>query len=137
MAKEFPLEIITPQQAFWQQPAEALWLQGPFGSMTILAGHAPLVAGVSPQEMRLKAGGRWQTFCCAEGFLEVRPDAVLLFAQDCAWPQDLEAHRQREAEAAEEEQMLRRRGAHDVRSASITITRELVKAQHPELQQQD
>lgn len=138
MEREFPLEIITPQQQFWQKPVQALSLTGPLGSMTILASHAPLVAGIHAQRFRLKtADDGWQELCCADGFLEVRPDRVLLFVQDCAWPTELDAHLARTARAQTEEQALRRRSVRESKTSAIQMTRAIVKMNHPELTQQD
>ncbi len=137
MAKQFPLEIITPQQEFWRQPVEALTLTVAGGSMTVLAHHAPLVACVEAQRFRFRTREGWQEACCAAGFLEVRPDEVLLFVQDCAWPQELAAHLDREESARREEQALRQRSILEHKTSAIDLTRTLIGRNHPNLTQQD
>ena len=137
MARTFPLEIITPQQEFWQQPVDALTLTTAKGSMTVLAGHMLLVASIARQQLRFRVNGEWKTACCADGFLEVRPDEVLLFVQDCAWPQELADHLAQEERARSEEQALRRRSILEHKASAIDLTRAMVKLRHPELTQQD
>lgn len=137
MSNGFPLEIITPEQEFWQDDAEALSLQTPLGSLTVLAGHAPLVANVPAQQLRVRRAGEWKDICCTEGFLEVRPDRVLLFVQDCAWPEDMPAHAELDERARAEELALRSRSLYEHQSLAIQLTRAMVRLQRPKLTQQD
>lgn len=137
MYKSFPLEIITPEQEFWQEDAEGLSLLTPGGSVTILADHAPLVASIPAQKLRICKNGEWKEAQCAAGFLEVRPDEVLLFVQDCAWPEDMPAHEALDAKARAEERALRSRSIYEHQTSAITLTRAMLRLKNPKLTQQD
>lgn len=87
MPKNFKLEIITPERQFYGTEAEAVTFVCPDGEMTVLADHAPMVAALCVSELKIKEKGAWRSAFQSEGFIVVRPDEVLIFAQTCEWPE--------------------------------------------------
>ena len=105
MAAQFKLEILTPDRLFFSGTVEAVTIDCPDGELTVLAGHAPMVASLTVGSVRLKIDGQWNEAFHSEGFLEVRPDETLIFSQACEWPGEIdlaraERTRQRLAETA-------------------------------------
>ena len=74
------------------------------GELGILPHHAPLLTTLGFGELRIRTGGQEESFAIAGGFLQVRPDKVVVMAEtaDLASEIDLEAAEQarRDAEAA-------------------------------------
>ena len=77
---------------------------GAEGELGILPHHTPLVSLLGVGELKIRKGGEEQSFAIAGGFLQVRPDKVVVMAEtaDLASEIDLEKAQEarREAERA-------------------------------------
>ena len=101
---EFILEMFTPEKQFFLGKAESFVCTLADGELCVLAGHQPLLAALSPGEVRLKVDGVVKTAYVADGFMEVRPDHVMVFSHVCVWPEDIdEARTKREIEKEREQ----------------------------------
>ncbi len=87
---EFILEMFTPQKQFFLGKAESFVCTLDDGELCVLAGHQPLLAALIPGEVRLKVNGEVKTAYVADGFMEVRPDHVMVFSHICEWPEDID-----------------------------------------------
>jgi F-type H+-transporting ATPase subunit epsilon len=98
------LEIVTPERLAYSDVVDAVVLPGSEGELGVLPHHAPLVAMLGVGELRIRKGGLEESFAIVGGFLQVRPDKVVVMAEtaDLASEIDLErAHEaRREAERA-------------------------------------
>ena len=74
MSRSFKLEIITPTREFLEITAEAVSATTLDGEITVLAGHAPMVAALGIGELKCKEiGGAWRKAFHSEGFLRGPP----------------------------------------------------------------
>ena len=103
----FKLEISTPDSQFYSAQAEAITMRSRTGSLTVLAGHAPMLVSVQPGEIRIKADGEWRSLLSMDGFAEVTGDSVEMFTRAAVWEDEAEAHRS-EKEKREALEKLRR-----------------------------
>ncbi|MEK6719201.1 MAG: F0F1 ATP synthase subunit epsilon [Chloroflexota bacterium] len=98
------LEIVTPERLAYAGEVDAVVLPGIDGELGVLPHHAPLVSTLGVGELRYRVGGKEETFAIAGGFLQVRPDKVVVMAEtaDLAAEIDLEKAQEarREAERA-------------------------------------
>lgn len=98
------LEIVTPERLAFSDTVDAVNLPGIEGELGILPHHAPLVSMLGVGELRIRRGGEEESFAIVGGFLQVRPDKVVVMAEtaDMASEIDLERaqHAKREAEQA-------------------------------------
>ena len=94
------LEIVTPERLAYSDTVDSVVLPGAEGEMGILPHHAPLLATLGVGELRIRKGSDIEFFAIAGGFLQVRPDKVVVMAEtaDMASEIDLE-----KAEAARRE----------------------------------
>ncbi len=94
------LEIVTPERLAYSDTVDAVFCPGFDGELGILPHHAPLLSILGLGELRIRKGGQEEYFAIAGGFLQVRPDKVVVMAEtaDMAAEIDLEA-----AEAARRE----------------------------------
>lgn len=94
------LEIVTPERLAYSDTVDAVFCPGSDGELGILPHHAPLLSTLGLGELRIRKGGQEESFAIAGGFLQVRPDKVVVMAEtaDLASEIDLEA-----AEAARRE----------------------------------
>jgi F-type H+-transporting ATPase subunit epsilon len=101
------LEIVTPERLAYSDTVDAVVLPGSEGELGVLPHHAPLVSMLGVGELRIRKGGSEESFAIVGGFLQVRPDKVVVMAEtaDLASEIDLETAMQarREAERTLEE----------------------------------
>ncbi len=86
------LEIVTPEKLAYSDTVDAVVLPGSEGELGILPHHAPLVSMLGVGELKIRKDGEIGTFAIAGGFLQVRPDKVVVMAEmaDMAADIDLE-----------------------------------------------
>jgi F-type H+-transporting ATPase subunit epsilon len=98
------LEIVTPERLAYSDTVDSVVLPGAEGEMGVLPNHAPLLATLGVGELRIRKGGEEEFFAIAGGFVQVRPDKVVVMAEtaDMASEIDLEKAQEarREAEKA-------------------------------------
>jgi F-type H+-transporting ATPase subunit epsilon len=98
------LEIVTPERLAYAETVDSVVLPGSEGELGVLPHHAPLVSTLGLGELRIRRGDQEESFAIAGGFLQVRPDKVVVMAEmaDMASEIDLERalEARREAERA-------------------------------------
>jgi F-type H+-transporting ATPase subunit epsilon len=98
------LEIVTPERQAYSGDVDAVNVPGIEGELGILPHHAPLVSTLGVGELRIRKGSEIESFAIVGGFVQVRPDRVVVMAEtaDMASEIDLEKAQEarREAERA-------------------------------------
>jgi F-type H+-transporting ATPase subunit epsilon len=98
------LEIVTPEKLAYRDQVDEVVVPGIDGQLGILPHHAPLLTVLGVGELHIRKGGDDEYFAIAGGFLQVRPDKVVVMAEtaDMASEIDLERAEQarRDAEKA-------------------------------------
>ena len=95
------LEIVTPEREAYSDMVDAVYCPGTEGEFGVLPHHAPLLAMLGVGELRIQKGGEVEYFAIAGGFVQVRPDKVVVMAElaDLAAEIDLEAAEEARNEA--------------------------------------
>src|SRR6266550_4827515 len=95
------LEIVTPEKLACSDEVASVQLPGSEGELGVLPHHAPLVSNLGVGELRIRRGGQEESFAIAGGFLQVRPDRVVVMAEtaDMASEIDLERAQQEKRDA--------------------------------------
>jgi len=100
------LEIVTPERLAYSDTVDAVVLPGSEGELGVLPHHAPLISTLGVGELRIRKGGQEELFAIAGGFLQVRPDKVVVMAEMADMASDIDLERaleaRREAERAPE-----------------------------------
>ena len=98
------LEIVTPERLVYEDEVDSVNVPGIEGELGILPHHAPLLSILGFGELRIRKGGAEESFAIVGGFVQVRPDKVVVMAEtaDLAAEIDLEKAQEarREAERA-------------------------------------
>jgi F-type H+-transporting ATPase subunit epsilon len=98
------LEIVTPEKLAYRDQVDEVVVPGIDGQLGILPHHAPLLTVLGVGELHIRKGGDDEYFAVVGGFLQVRPDKVVVMAEtaDMASEIDLERAEQarRDAEKA-------------------------------------
>jgi F-type H+-transporting ATPase subunit epsilon len=103
------LEIVTAERMVYSEDVEAVIAPGIEGQLGILPHHAPLMTILQSGELRVKRGADEDILAISGGFLEVRPDRVIILADSAERAEEIDEAR---AEAAKQraEQRLKERG---------------------------
>ena len=120
---KFYLEIITPEKVFFRGEAESVNIPSIGGACTIMAGHQPMVFATEPGTIRITADGETREAFMSEGFIEVRPDETIAFAQAVEWPEDIDERRAQEAKERAEEMVRRNRSAAEYQLNRLALQR--------------
>jgi F-type H+-transporting ATPase subunit epsilon len=101
--KTFDLSLVTPEGAVYEGEAQMLIVPGAAGEIGVLARHAPVVAMLQAGEIRVKAGGEWQSFAAGPGYFKVQQDRALVLVDDAVRADDIDVEEaRREIEEAKE-----------------------------------
>jgi F-type H+-transporting ATPase subunit epsilon len=91
------LDIVTAEQAVYSEEVEMVIAPGVEGQLGILPHHIPLMTTLQAGELRIKKGGEEISLAISGGFLEVRPDRVVILADAAERAEEIDVAR---AEAA-------------------------------------
>src|SRR5215203_6480171 len=122
------LEIVTPERLAYSDTVDSVQLPGIEGELGVLPHHAPLVSMLGVGELRIRKAGAEESFAIAGGFLQVRPDRVVVMAEtaDMASEIDLETAQRARADAERALESGRGDGA-DLSAARAELQRALVR----------
>jgi F-type H+-transporting ATPase subunit epsilon len=123
------LEIVTPERLAYSDTVDAVNLPGIEGELGVLPHHAPLVSMLGVGELRIRKGGAEESFAIVGGFLQVRPDKVVVMAEtaDMASEIDLEKAQQARREAEQALEGAARADAVDLSAARAALQQALLR----------
>ena len=91
------LEIVTPERLAYSDTVDSVVLPGSEGELGVLPHHAPLVSMLGVGELRIRKGGAEESFAIVGGFLQVRPDKVVVMAETADMASEIDLERAQEA----------------------------------------
>jgi len=97
------LEIVTPERLAYSDTVDAVNLPGIEGELGVLPHHAPLVSMLGVGELRIRKGGVEEAFAIVGGFLQVRPDKVVVMAETADMASEIDLEKAKEARRAAEQ----------------------------------
>lgn len=94
------LDIVTPERLAYSDEVDEVIAPGSQGELGILPHHAPLLTTLGVGELRIRKGGAEEAFAIVGGFLQVRPDRVVVMAETADMASEIDLER---AQAARRE----------------------------------
>jgi F-type H+-transporting ATPase subunit epsilon len=91
------LEIVTPERLAFSDEVDSVQLPGSEGELGVLPHHAPLISTLGVGELRIRKGGAEESFAIVGGFLQVRPDKVVVMAETADMAADIDLEKAQEA----------------------------------------
>lgn len=91
------LDIVTAERQVFSEDVDTVVAPGVEGQLGILPHHTPLMTMLQPGELLVRRGGEEQAMAISGGFLEVRPDRIIVLADTAERDDEIDAQR---AEAA-------------------------------------
>ena len=104
MAK-LKLEIVTAERLTFSDEVNVVIAPGIEGQLGILPNHAPLMTMLQPGELVIKKDGEELYLAITGGFLEVRPDKVIVLADACEKCEEIDVSRAEAAKIRAEEHL--------------------------------
>tara|TARA_B100000900_G_scaffold268668_1_gene229357 strand:- start:2250 stop:2666 length:417 start_codon:yes stop_codon:yes gene_type:complete len=99
------LEIVTPERKVFSGEVENVYLPGTEGELGALPGHAPLVTGVSPGELRYTVDGKIEELAIGSGFAEVTQEKITILADLAVTDSEIDEKKVEEAMKRAEESL--------------------------------
>jgi F-type H+-transporting ATPase subunit epsilon len=93
------LDIVTAERVVYSEEVDIVVAPGVLGQLGILPHHAPLMTTLEPGELKVRKGGEEYSLVISGGFLEVRPDRIIVLADAAERAEEIDIAR---AEAAKE-----------------------------------
>lgn len=91
------LEIVTPERQVYSDTVDSVQVPGSEGEIGVLPHHAPLVSTLGVGELRFRKDGAEESFAIVGGFLQVRPDRVVVLAETADLASDIDLEKAQEA----------------------------------------
>lgn len=99
------LEVVTPERSVFSDDVDIVVAPGIEGELGILPHHTPLMTALKTGELRARRGSEEFLLCVAGGFMEVRPDRVIVLADTCERAEEIDLARAEEARRKAEQRM--------------------------------
>ncbi len=100
------LDVVTAERSVFSEDVDMVIAPGIEGQLGILPHHTPLMTTLVSGELIVKKGG--DEFCLAisGGFLEVRPDRVIVLADSAERAEEIDVSRAQEAKLRAEKLLM-------------------------------
>lgn len=127
MADAMKLQIITPQERFYEGDVSMVELTTTEGNIGIYPSHIPLTAVVAPGVLRIHEEGEVKEAALMSGFLTILPESVTIMAEIVEWPDEIDFKRAEEARIRAERRLANQDMTLDIMRAEAALKRALVR----------
>jgi F-type H+-transporting ATPase subunit epsilon len=103
------LDIVTAERMVYSEEVDMVVAPGFEGQLGILPHHTPLMTTLLPGELRIKKGAEEVSLAISGGFLEVRPDRVVVLADAAERAEEIDVERAEAARKRAQERLTRQR----------------------------
>jgi F-type H+-transporting ATPase subunit epsilon len=103
------IDIVTAERVVYSQEADAVIAPGIEGQLGILPHHAPLMTTLQAGELVVRRGGEEDALAISGGFLEVRPDRIIVLADSAERAEEIDGARAEAAKQRAEQRLVDRR----------------------------
>ncbi|MBM2826154.1 MAG: F-type H+-transporting ATPase subunit epsilon [Dehalococcoidia bacterium] len=121
------LEIVTAERSLFSGDVDTVIAPGIEGELGILPNHVPLLTALTYGELVAKKGNEEFSFAIGGGFLEVRPDKVVVLADVAERAEEIDLERAEIARRRAEERVRLRPADIDLVRAEAALRRALIR----------
>lgn len=121
------LEIVTAERTVFADDVSEVVAWGVEGQLGILPHHAPLMTMLQPGDLLIKKDDEEHYLAISGGFLEVRPDKVIILADACERAEEIDVERAEAARRRAEEILKTRPPEMDTAAAEAALRRSLAR----------
>jgi len=122
------LDIVSPERAVYSDDVDAIITPGVEGQLGILPHHAPLIPMLQSGELRVRKDNNEIYIAIYGGFLEVRPDRVIVLADAAERAEEIDVAQVQEAKRRAEQALAHRKVSEvDRTQAEAALRRSLLE----------
>lgn len=121
------LDVVTAEGVVFSDDVDLVVAPGSEGQLGILPHHTPLMAILQPGELRVKKGGEDIALAVSGGFIEVRPDRVIVLADTAERAEEIDRERAEEAKRRAEERLAHPVPGIDTARAEAALRRSIAR----------
>ena len=123
----FRLEVVSAERLVFADDVNAVIAWGVQGQLGILPQHAPLMTMLQSGDLLIRKDNEEQYLAITGGFLEVRPDEVIILADACERAEEIDIARAQAAKRRAEESLKERLPGVDIAAAEAALCRSLAR----------
>jgi F-type H+-transporting ATPase subunit epsilon len=123
------LSIVTAEREVFADDVDEVVAPGVEGQLGILPHHSPLMTTLLPGELLIKKGGEEFYLAVSGGFIEVRPDRIIVLADTAERVEEIDIARAEEAKRRAESRLTEHAEGVDMARAEAALRRSLVRLQ--------
>jgi F-type H+-transporting ATPase subunit epsilon len=123
----FRLEVVTAERMVFADDVNGVVAWGVEGQLGILPHHAPLMTMLQPGDLVIKRDNEEEYLALSGGFLEVRPDKVIILADACERAEEIDIARAEAARRRAEETLKERPPEVDTAAAEAALRRSIAR----------
>jgi len=121
------LEIITAERQVFADDVNVVVAPGIEGELGILPHHSPLMTMLKPGELLIRKDSDETYMSVSGGFLEIRPDKIIILADACERAEEIDIERAEEAKRRAEERLKTHPPDVDMAQVQAALLRSLVR----------
>jgi F-type H+-transporting ATPase subunit epsilon len=121
------LDIVTAERLVYSEEVDLVVAPGSEGELGILPHHAPLMTTLEAGEMMVRTGNEEFSLAISGGFLEVRPDRIIVLADSAERDDEIDLSRAEEARRRARERIDMSSSEVDVARAEAALRRSLAR----------
>ena len=121
------LDVVTSERVVFSEDVDVVMAPGVEGQLGILPHHSPLMTSLKTGELVAKKGGEEISFAMSGGFLEVRPDRVIVLADVAERADEIDISRAEAARKRAEELLKHVTPEVDIALAEAALQRAMIR----------
>ena len=127
MPDTIKLDIVTAEKVVFSEDVDIVVAPGVGGELGILPHHTNLMTILQAGELRVRRAGEEVCMAISGGFLEVRPDRIIILADSAERDTEIDLARAEEAKRRAQERLAHRIPGIDVARAEAALARSLTR----------
>ena len=121
------VEIVTAERVVFSDDVDILVAPGVQGQLGVLPHHTPLMTTLEPGELLMRKGGQEFILAISGGFLEVRPDRIIVLADAAERAEEIDIARAEAAKKRAEQRLHEHEAGIDAAWAEAAMRRALIR----------
>jgi F-type H+-transporting ATPase subunit epsilon len=121
------IDIVTAERVVYSEEVDIVLAPGSEGELGILPNHAPLMTTLQPGELVMRKAGDEYSLAISGGFMEVRPDRIIVLADAAERADEIDLARAEAAKQKAKESITKHEPGADLAQAEASLKRALTR----------
>jgi F-type H+-transporting ATPase subunit epsilon len=121
------LEIVSPERRVYDDEVDMVVVPGLNGQLGILPHHTPLISSLGVGELKIRKSGSEESMLISGGFVEVRPDKVVVMADLAEHSDEIDEARAVEARKQAQQELEQATGSVDLARVRAALQTALMR----------